>query len=113
MSLATDIAADYAVFDGTEAVSFQARKDDQTADGAPVAGCTFLPEPTNRPAIQQMAAVGLLTTDCAGSLWGLGSATPKAGDTVTRADSTIWNIISAAKETLATRWRVLLRKQVS
>lgn len=112
MTLATDIATDFTLFDGLETVTLMP----QNPAGAPMAnvkGLRRVQEQQNMAA--SPAAMPSEPTDLIWHLWTatLGGAVPKNGDTITDDAGAVWTILELSLTTLGTRYRARCRKVVS
>ena len=110
MPLASDIANDFALFDGLETVTLTPRN----PTGAAVANVKGLRRVQRQANIA--ASPGEMPsepTDLVWHLWtaSLGGAVPKNGDTLTDSAGVVWTILELHKTTLGTRYRAVCRKQ--
>lgn len=105
MSLATDIAGDYAVVDNTTTVSFTA----QNPAAAAVTGIVALKRAPQKRDLDYAANIGFTSDMVVWHLWNT-SINPQQGDKITDAGSVVWNVQSASQDTLASRWRCVCTK---
>lgn len=107
MTLATDIASDLAIMDGVETVSVYSQSAN-TTDSA----VTALRGPLSHRELMGGGPVGLESKDVVFQLQeNTVTTAPENGDKITDAGSVAFNILSAQKMTLGTRWRCLCRQQ--
>jgi hypothetical protein len=109
MSLADDIAADSAIFDGGETVTLRQIRP------AGVSEVTVSNALHGRLARRHetKAGVNLTGNERVWSLGGtqVGSKGVEVGDQIVESDSTIWSAIWAEYATLDSRWRCVTRKE--
>ena len=107
MTLAADIAGDYSVMDGTEAVTLTP----QNPAGTPASGVTALRRVLSK---RDLMGIGIEPSDLVWHLWvsTLGGTVPKQGDKITDAGSVSYLIQNLELDTLGTRWRCIARKTV-
>jgi len=110
MTLATDIAGDHSVIDGTETVTVTPQNPTGTADSS----VTALRRQLSRRELQFSGIIGLTPDDMVWHLWEttMSMSSVKAGDLITDSASVVFTILSASKDTLGTRWRCPCRKQI-
>src|SRR4051812_10545285 len=109
MTLATDIASDYAGFDGVETVTLTPR----ATPGSPNTTVKALRGPVKRSEIYNLGGtLGLSTRSTAFSLFtaSLAGTEPIDGDKITQGDGKVWIILSAELLTLGTRYRCLCNR---
>ena len=108
MTLAADLAADMADFDGVETVSLHDVSANTT--DASVTGL-------RRAVDQNLQPGGALGVQPQLAVWHIQQSTtsivPAIGDTITDSSSVVWTIDSVQKATLGTRWRCPCTQQVS
>lgn len=112
MSLSSDIASDFTLFDGLETVTLTPRN----PDGAPVVNVKGLRRVAQQRNIAASpGAMPCEPTDLVWHVWTatLGGAVPKNGDTLTDAAGTVWTIVELQLTTLGTRYRAVCRRQVT
>ncbi len=110
MSLSTDIANDYLIFDGqtTDVTLHQVRSDGQFT--ATVSNATESPLTRRQVASMQGGLTGkernwsLNTTQ-------VGSRGVEVGDKIVTADDDWWNVVQASLATLETRWSCICQLQ--
>lgn len=112
MSLLTDIAADYSLMDGVEAVTLTPQNPATTA----VTGVKAVRLALTRNEISG-GVVGIEPTDIPFHLWlgpsSASSTTPKNGDIITDTAGVVWTIQSLKFSTMTSRWRAVCRKQIT
>jgi hypothetical protein len=109
MALATDIAGDYAIFDGGETITLRQIRATGVTETS-VAGAI------NGPlSLRQAAALGgnLVGTE---TVWHLpdtlvGSLGVQVGDQIVTSAYAVWNVIDVSHSTLNTRWRCISRRE--
>lgn len=112
MTFPTSIASDYAIFDGTETVTFR-----RVVDGAVAASVSVqnaLRQPISRNAAQLTAAgLSLEPSDVTIGLWvsRLGGERPKPGDLIEDASGVVYTILAANNATLQTRYDCICRER--
>lgn len=105
MSLQTDIANDFLIFDGNETVTVTPQNPAGAAVATVIANRSIL---TRR----DMMGIGIEPSDVVLSLAvaTLGAIVPKNGDKITDANSASYLIISCELRTMDTRWYCIARK---
>lgn len=111
MTLASSLAADYAIIDGVETVTFTP----QNPTGTAVTTAKALRRVLNKTDWAMAGVTGIAASDTVWHVWDgtLGGAVPKQHDIITDSAAVVWTIITLSKETLGTRWRCVCRKRVS
>ena len=110
MTLDSDVAADFVLFDGGQTVTLTQRR--ATGETAVVVR-NALNGTLSQRQVQALRGTSLDGDDMAWSLNVVepGPAGVAVGDTLTDADNHAWNVISVERMTLDTRWILVTRKQ--
>jgi hypothetical protein len=109
MTLASDIAGDYTIFDDTETVTFT------PLTGSNTTGVTALRRATGT---RQVSGEAMGMDSETATMWSLftstlSSAVPVPGCKITDSSSVVWRIQEVAKVTLGSRYRCLCVKEIT